>query len=96
MVASIRPMWVPQSNRVPRRVVAWTASSPGRDFREARWTSHDCKRTGETYACSVSRPRDGYAAVYAELWFKDPGYPKFPLSTVVCIAGQGNGEPADC
>jgi PhoPQ-activated pathogenicity-related protein len=85
-----------QSNRVPRRVLAWTASSPTRDFREARWSSHRCTLTGESYACQVARPAEGYTAVYAELWFKDPGYPKFPLATVVCIAGQGNGAPPDC
>ena len=85
-----------QSNRVPRRVLAWTASSPTRDFREAHWTSHPCKRADERYACSVARPSEGYTAVYAELWFKDAGYPKFPLATVVCIAGQGNGAPPDC
>jgi len=85
-----------QSNRVPRRVLAWTASSPTRDFREAHWTSHTCQHTDERYACSVARPPKGYTAVYAELWFKDPGYPKFPLATVVCIAGQGNGAPPDC
>jgi PhoPQ-activated pathogenicity-related protein len=85
-----------QSNRVPRKVDAWTARSPTRDFREARWTSHRCTRKGEKYACSVARPAEGYAAVYAELWFKDSGYPKFPLATVVCIAGPGNGGTPDC
>jgi len=84
-----------QSNRVPRRVIAWTAASATRDFREARWTSHRCSRAGDGYACSVPRPRGGYAAIYAELWFKDGGYPKFPLATVVCIAGA-DGEPSDC
>jgi len=85
-----------QSNRVPRKVDAWTARSPTRDFREARWTSHRCTRKGEKYACNVARPAEGYAAVYAELWFKDSGYPKFPLATVVCIAGPGNGGSPDC
>jgi PhoPQ-activated pathogenicity-related protein len=85
-----------ESNRVPRSVLAWTASSPTRDFREARWESHRCKRDGEKYACSVPRPAEGYAAMYAELWFKDPGYPKFPLATVVCIAGREDGPPPDC
>ena len=75
---------------------AWTASSPTRDFREARWSSQSCQRTDEGYACSVARAPDGYTAAYAELWFKDPGYPKFPLATVVCIAGRGDVEPPDC
>ena len=85
-----------ESNRVPRRVLVWTARSPTRDFREAHWTSHSCKRSGGTYACSAARSPDGYTAVYAELWFKDPGYPKFPLATVVCIAGGLDGELPDC
>jgi PhoPQ-activated pathogenicity-related protein len=79
------------SDRVPRRVLAWTATSPTRDFREAHWTSHRCKRKGDGFACSVERPPTGFVAMYAELWFQDRGYPRFPLATVVCIAG----EPAD-
>jgi PhoPQ-activated pathogenicity-related protein len=85
-----------QTNRVPRRVLAWTATSATRDFREARWTSHRCKRTEGKFACSVTRPSKGFVAMYAELWFKDPGYPKFPLATVVCIAGEPGGDPPDC
>jgi hypothetical protein len=72
-------------------VLAWTATSPTRDFREAHWTSHRCKRKGDRFACSVERPPTGFVAMYAELWFQDRGYPRFPLATVVCIAG----EPAD-
>lgn len=85
-----------QSNRVPRRVQAWTARSPTRDFRDAHWSSHRCHRAGAGYTCSVPRPAKGFAAMYAELWFKDPGYPKFPLATVVCIAGGADGERPSC
>lgn len=85
-----------QTNRVPRRVLAWTAKSATRDFREARWTSHPCKRRDGKFACSVTRPSEGFVAMYAELWFKDPGYPKFPLATVVCIAGEPGGDPPGC
>ena len=46
-----------QSNRVPRRVLVWTANSPTRDFREARWTSHSCKRSGR--ALRVQRASAG-------------------------------------
>jgi hypothetical protein len=61
------------TNRVPRRVLAWTAISATRDFRDARWTSHRCKRREGSFACSVARPSKGFTALYAELWFKDPG-----------------------
>jgi PhoPQ-activated pathogenicity-related protein len=85
-----------QSDRRPRQVRAWTATSATRDFREAHWTSHRCKREGEKYACSVERPTEGFVAMYAELWFQDRGYPRFPLATVVCIAGGPEGGAAGC
>ena len=85
-----------QSDRMPRRVLAWTATSPTRDFREARWTSQRCKRKGENFSCSVERPSTGFVAMYAELWFQDRGYPKFPLATVVCIAGEPGAAASGC
>ena len=84
------------SDRRPRRVLAWTATSPTRDFREAQWTSQRCKRNGEQFACSVERPSTGFVAMYAELWFQDRGYPRFPLATVVCIAGEPGGAASGC
>jgi len=85
-----------QTNRVPRRVLAWTATSATRDFRDARWTSHSCKGRDGKFACSVARPLKGFVAMYAELWFRDSGYPKFPLATVVCIAAERGGGAPDC
>ena len=85
-----------QTIRKPGRVLAWTATSATRDFREAHWTSHSCKRKDGKIACSVARPSKGFVAMYAELWFKDPGYPEFPLATVVCIAGEPAGGTTDC
>jgi PhoPQ-activated pathogenicity-related protein len=85
-----------QTNRMPRRVLAWTATSATRDFREARWVSHRCRRRDEKFACNVARPSKGFVAMYAELWFKDRGYPSFPLATVVCIAGEPGDGASDC
>jgi PhoPQ-activated pathogenicity-related protein len=75
---------------------AWSASSESRDFREARWSSHRCRRSGDNHACSVARARNGYTAVYAEAWFSDRGYPDFPLATVVCIVGAPGTEAPRC
>jgi PhoPQ-activated pathogenicity-related protein len=83
-----------QSDRMPRRVTAWTATSATRDFRDAQWTSRRCVREDGRFACSVERPSTGFVALYAELWFQDRGYPKFSLSTVVCIAGESRGADA--
>jgi PhoPQ-activated pathogenicity-related protein len=88
-----------KSDRRPRKVRAWTATSPTRDFREARWTSHRCKRQGTEYACTVPLQSDRLTATFAEMWFRDPGQPAFPLTTSVCIAGgprapaSGNAAP---
>jgi PhoPQ-activated pathogenicity-related protein len=85
-----------QTNRGTRHVLAWTATSATRDFRESRWTSHHCKRRKGNFSCSVARPSKGFVAMYAELWFQDRGYPKFPLATVVCIASESGGGASDC
>jgi PhoPQ-activated pathogenicity-related protein len=85
-----------QTNRVPRQVLAWVASSATRDFREARWTSQHCRRRGGSYVCSVARAPEGYTATYAELWFKDASYPRFPLATVVCIASRAEEDSPGC
>jgi PhoPQ-activated pathogenicity-related protein len=82
-----------RSDRAPSNVQAWSASSATRDFRAARWTSHRCHRAGDRYACAVPRLAGRFTAMYAELWFKDPGYPKFPLSTVVCISARPGDSP---
>jgi PhoPQ-activated pathogenicity-related protein len=84
-----------RADREPRSVRLWSATSATRDFREARWSSERCQRRGEAHDCSVTRPEAGFVALYAELWFKDARYPKFPLATVVCIAeARGGATPA--
>jgi PhoPQ-activated pathogenicity-related protein len=85
-----------QTDRMPRRVLAWTATSATRDFREARWTSHRCDRRRGKFKCGVERPAEGFVAMYAELWFEDRGYPQFPLATVVCIAGKTGDGASNC
>src|SRR5690606_15804968 len=73
--------------RKARRVLAWTATSPTRDFREARWRAHRCSRSGSTYVCRRPIPDEGYAAMYSEIAFSERGETPYSLSTGVCIAG---------
>lgn len=75
-----------ESDRKPRRVTAWSATSPTRDFRTARWSSHACKRSGDTYRCTQPVPATGFIAMYSEALFRDKGKADFPLSTTICIA----------
>ena len=76
-----------KADRPTRRVSVWSAHSATRDFREARWTSNECARTRDVYACSAKRGKDDYTAAYAETSFQDEGSLPFSTTTTVCIAG---------
>lgn len=72
----------------PKRMVAWIARSPTRDFRGARWESVRMKRKGGQYFVTLERPRNGYVAILGEGMFtrefKMPCY----FSTTVHIFGS--------
>jgi hypothetical protein len=84
------------AERVPRRVLVWSARSETRDFREARWKSQPCKKQGEGYLCSATRAKEGYTAAFAETMFRDEGAPIFSTSTTVCLLGPPKSELAEC
>jgi PhoPQ-activated pathogenicity-related protein len=83
-------------DRRPRQLRAWHASSPTRDFREARWSQQRCERSKDRFRCTEPLAPDRYTALYAEATFKDRGEPQFSLSTAICIADGSNHEPPDC
>jgi PhoPQ-activated pathogenicity-related protein len=86
-----------ETQRAPRRVIAWSASSATRDFREARWTSHACRRTADArFACPRQADSARYTALYGEVEFQDRDAPRFSLSTTVCVSAPGEGRPDDC
>ena len=57
------------ADRRPRKVNAWFASSPSRDFRQANWSSQRVKKDGNGYRFEMERPATGYAAVFGEAVF---------------------------
>jgi PhoPQ-activated pathogenicity-related protein len=87
-----------KADREARKVLVWSAQSPTRDFREARWTARQCtKEKGlEGYACSATRGAVGYTAVFAETSFEDEGKLPFSTTTTVCIAGPPQESNAAC
>jgi PhoPQ-activated pathogenicity-related protein len=85
-----------QSDRKPREVIAWSATSATRDFREARWSQQRCKHTSIGYTCSTSVSAERYSALYSEATFKDRGAPVFSLSTAICIAGGPQIATPNC
>ena len=84
-----------KSDREARKVLVWSAQSPTKDFREARWTAHQCTKASDAYACSAVRGADGYTAVFAETSFQDEGTVPFSTTTTICIAGP-KGSDAEC
>lgn len=78
------------------RVLIWSAHSPSRDFREARWKARRCARTGDNYFCSAQRRSQGYTAAFGETAFREKGSPTFSTTTTVCIMSSDASAPADC
>ena len=74
------------TDQTPKRVLAWSASSPSRDFRHAHWASHRCRRSGRSYECEEQIGGDAYTALYAEAVFQNRGEKAFSLSTTVHIS----------
>lgn len=71
----------------PAQVRVWTATSKTRDFREAKFTSHEIKPNSEHYVYKLPAPESGYAALFGEAQFNGESVP-FYLSTNVRIVGQ--------
>jgi PhoPQ-activated pathogenicity-related protein len=83
-----------QTDRPVRRVIAWTAISATRDFRESKWKSQACKRVNaQSYTCGRATGEGEYTALYGEAEFQDRKTPRFSLSTAVCIVAPG-ADPA--
>jgi PhoPQ-activated pathogenicity-related protein len=76
-----------RTDKTPERVLAWSSSSATRDFRQAHWRSHTCRRSAADYVCEAYTPSDRYTALYAEVQFQEPGEHRFSLSTTVHISG---------
>jgi len=85
-----------QPGRKPRSVLAWTATSPTRDFRDARWSSHDCQITRDRIQCAQPAASPHYTALYSEVTFNDRGEYPFSLSTAVCIVDPAGAMVRPC
>jgi len=76
-----------KSSRPATEAFQWTAYSPTRDFREAKWTSSKLTMThGNTAATAhAPGPAKGYTAVLAELTFATGSGDSYRLSTQVQV-----------
>src|SRR5262249_36543742 len=51
-----------KADREARKVLVWSAQSPTKDFRDARWTGRQCAKEADGYVCSATRATVGYTA----------------------------------
>ncbi len=76
-----------ESDRAPKSVQIWRASSATRDFRESRWSPEEARREGEAYVYTLPTPERGYEAMFGEAVYENDGVP-FYLSTNVQIVAS--------
>jgi PhoPQ-activated pathogenicity-related protein len=68
----------------------WTATSPIRDFRKAKWSSEDLPSNSRTnVVAAVQTPRDGFKAYLVEADFGSPGGQPCKLSTEARVTPDG-------
>lgn len=67
------------------RARLWTAESPARDFRQARWTSEDLPVDGSECVVALDAPAAGWRASYVEVLFPSEGGPRFGLTTAMHV-----------
>ena len=73
-----------KSTAAPAQALAWIATAPTRDFREAKWTSQKLELVDGAYRYDLPAPEAGYAAMLGELKFASNSLPYY-LSTNVQI-----------
>jgi PhoPQ-activated pathogenicity-related protein len=73
----------------PERVTLWTAASPTRDFRKARWSSQPVVGAGPEWRVPLAAPRTGYAAGLVELEFAREPVPLVLTSGVRLMTSPG-------
>jgi PhoPQ-activated pathogenicity-related protein len=84
------------ADRPIARVLIWSAESATKDFREARWTSHRCRKRHDEHLCTVARGETQYTAAFAETSFRDEDGPLFSTTTTVCIVRRDAKMNDDC
>ena len=82
-----------ESDLKPKSVVAWTATSKSRDFRESKWTSRPAHLESGKYRVDLPVPASGYSAIFGEAVFSNGAIPYF-LSTNVRVVGKNAKGPA--
>lgn len=66
-----------KSDKPPRRVNAWTATSKNRDFRNSKFKSYSMKQVGKSYEYEITVPESGHAVLFGEAVYGDLTLPYY-------------------
>jgi PhoPQ-activated pathogenicity-related protein len=72
----------------PQRVLAWIATAPTKDFREARWESRPAAEHNGGYEYALDYPSSGYAAMFGEAMFNGTPLPYYLSTNVKIVSGS--------
>ncbi len=78
----------------PSRVLAWTATTPTRDFRPSTWDSQVCAVQDGVFSAKIEHPANGCAALYAELIFDEGTDGEYSLCTNLRVTPELPPTPA--
>lgn len=74
---------------LPEKVELWHASSPTRDFREAKWEPLSAEKDGDgSFVGKLAAPEKGFAAMFGRLTYKSPLGQEYALCTNVEVLGD--------
>jgi PhoPQ-activated pathogenicity-related protein len=74
------------SDEEPTEVLIWSATSPTKDFRDAKWTSAKATLENGRYVGAVQWPDKGYVVCFAEARYSDRVGPFYVSSPIRMVA----------
>lgn len=77
-----------------QRIVAWMATAPTQDFRQAQWQSHPMQQYGGQHTFQVERRSEGFAAVFAEAEYAGEDTPYYFSTNLRVVSAQPAAEDA--
>ena len=81
-----------KSSASPAHALVWIATSPTRDFREAKWTSEKLELVDVAYRYALPVPESGYAAMLGELKFDSNSLPYYLSTNVQIVPAPKKGK----
>ncbi|MFV2069431.1 MAG: PhoPQ-activated protein PqaA family protein, partial [Pirellulales bacterium] len=83
-----------ETDRKPRKVQVWLATSKTRDFRDAHWSPQPTEKEGDAHVYDMVRPASGYSAMFGEAIYENDSFPFFLSTNVRIVASDKRADRA--